>query len=133
MNELQAQSLVVKAVRDDGGYAFKLAHKFLIGIPDLLIQIPGHGTSLWEVKLARKTLLSDTALNLTAKQLKALRDFTKAGGTAGVISFLQTPRVLYIGVSTRFFLEMPVTQYRTLDRGQREIMVRRSLIEELER
>lgn len=90
MNELEAQRLVIKSVRVNGGYAFKLSNRFLVGIPDLLIQMPGRGTSLWEVKI-RDYPKKESAFHIqvTPPQLKRLRDFYHAGGRGGVISFLR--------------------------------------------
>src|SRR5580692_714296 len=105
MNELDAQRLVVQAAKSVGGYGFKLSNKFLIGIPDLLVQLPRQSTGLWEVKINDKPrVVEEVSLKLTPLQDKVLADFSAAGGFCGVISFLRTTGDI----------EMDAFLYRTL-------------------
>lgn len=95
MNELSLQALVVSAVRGRGGYAFKLNNRFLGGVLDLLVQIPGKSMAIWEVKRGeyKKEAIP---LALTEMQEKNLRDLTNATGFGGVISFLETDKHQYM-------------------------------------
>lgn len=91
MSELALQSLVVDAVRGVDGFGFKLANKFLIGIPDLLLCLPGQAIGLWEVKLNdRPKKSNDITLDLSLLQQRTLSNCTDAGGYCGVISFVQS-------------------------------------------
>jgi hypothetical protein len=97
MNELQAQSLVVNAVRIYDGFGVKLAHKFLVGIPDLLLCLPNQPIGLWEVKIDNVPKRDNyITLKLTQLQEKTLNDLNKAGGYCGVISFLRDGQKLSI-------------------------------------
>jgi hypothetical protein len=50
MNELHFQRDIVESVRDQGGYAQKIASRFQVGVPDLLIGYPSLGFRLVECK-----------------------------------------------------------------------------------
>lgn len=84
ISELHLQTKMVAAVREMGGFAQKVSNRFLVGVPDLLFQIPGCHTSYWEVKYS-PTLFR--RMEPTPKQKIWLRDFTKAGGFCGVVYF----------------------------------------------
>lgn len=91
MNELQLQRLVIQAAKSVGGTGWKLSNKFLVGVPDLLICLPGQPISIWEAKLNDKPLVvTEVTLKLTPLQEKTLSDLDNAGGFCGVISFLRT-------------------------------------------
>lgn len=122
MRELQAQSLVVKAVREHGGVAFKMANRFLVGVSDLFVQLPGCPSALWEVKLNKmKWGSKDTiVLDLTTMQENFLRDLIKAGGKGGVISFVQDAHDLYFTVQPGPMRNFYEHFYTKLDRGRRE-------------
>lgn len=90
MTELEAQRLVVKAAKSVGGTGWKLSNRFLIGVPDLLICVPGQSTGIWEVKMNDKPKGEEITLKLTPLQEKTLSDLDNAGGYCGVISFLRT-------------------------------------------
>ena len=51
MNELRTQAVLAAACKDQGGYGIKLQNKFLAGIPDLFLALPGVGMAFVEVKL----------------------------------------------------------------------------------
>lgn len=91
MNELAAQRLVIQAVKSVGGTGWKLSNKFLIGVPDLLLCLPGQAVGIWEVKISdRPKTVDQITLKLTPLQDKTLGDLAKAGGYCGVISFMRT-------------------------------------------
>lgn len=129
MKELEAQSLVIDAVRSSGGFAFKMSNRFLIGIPDLLMQLPDFGTSLWEVKIADYPLAGYWArVYPTVKQQQKLREYEKAGGFCGVISFLRA-KDLHIAIMPGFREgEVALSNYTALKRGKREETIQRLLI-----
>lgn len=130
-NELDCQRLVVKAVREHGGFGFKMSNRFLAGIPDLLIQHETLGTGLWEVKLDKYHPRQQVfKLKLTELQKKTLKDFAAAGGFCGVISFLKSQQELKMIALSYQVLEFgdhlipPFTthpsSYKVLPRGRRE-------------
>lgn len=96
INELFLQSKVVESIRELGGFAQKCSNRFLIGVPDILCQLPGFSTSYWEVKKSphKKWMCPD----LSPKQKIWLRDFTKAGGFGGVIYFCNDGNDLAVGI-----------------------------------
>lgn len=120
MRELQAQSLVVKAVNGRGGKAFKMANRFLVGVVDLFVQMPGCPTYVWEVKLNKRSLKTDVPIDLTAPQEKFLRDVIKAGGKGGVISFVQDGNELWFAAVAAPMRSIIPSLYRNLQRGNRE-------------
>lgn len=106
-HELRLQSLVVDAVRGAGGVAFKLSNKFLVGIPDLFVYLPGLGSGIWEVKSAdiakmdgwyAERLQRFVKVKLSGLQDKFLRDMSSKGGLCGVISFIESKTNDYVAV-----------------------------------
>lgn len=138
MKELSLQALVVGSVRRNDGFAFKMANRFLVGIPDLLIQVLGCPTSLWEVKQGPE-LYQGTRVkfNLTPHQYSFLNRFWKAGGVCGVIHFMVGRQHLYMGIfdmeqvhkgvyaNSSYFTELP--------RGKREEVINQLVRTELGR
>lgn len=122
MRELHLQSLVVKAVREHGGVAFKMANRFLVGVSDLFVQLPGCPSALWEVKLNKMKWGSKDIVvaDLTNPQIKFLRDLIKAGGKGGVISFVQDVHDLYFAAQPTAMCNFYTHFYTKLDRGHRE-------------
>lgn len=94
MNELECQQLVIDAVEETGGRGLKFNSRFVIGVPDLLLQMPGHGAMILEAKLHKfsaKTLAAGHLIEdigATAKQKIYLRDWREAGMLTGVVSFI---------------------------------------------
>lgn len=79
------------AVNDHGGFARRIAHRFLIGIPDMLVVMPGRAAMLLEAKLDDLPVkLSKVTVALTVQQHRFLRDSHAAGMVGnGVASFLK--------------------------------------------
>lgn len=50
MLELKFQTEILKSVRLAGGHGQKIAHRFKVGVPDLLVAMPGLGMVLLECK-----------------------------------------------------------------------------------
>ncbi len=88
--EVDLQSKCIDAIRELGGFAQKMSNRFLIGVPDVLCQLPENTTSFWEVKV-RPTIYQNP--DPSPKQKIWLRDFTKAGGFCGVIYFVRGIKV----------------------------------------
>lgn len=94
MIETEAQQLVIDAVVENGGRGLKFNNRFIIGVVDLLLQIPGHGAMILEAKLHKfspRVLehghhIAD--IGCTAKQKMYLRDWREAGMLTGVVSFV---------------------------------------------
>ena len=88
MNELTFQRELVVATKKEGGHAFKMSHRVLIGVPDLFIQLPGLPTILMECKYCHTKMplmpTSMTPFNLSVPQLTMLNKIRGAGGKCGV-------------------------------------------------
>lgn len=125
MRELAAQSLITRAVKDHGGVAFKMANRFLVGVPDLFIQLPGCTSSLWEVKMNKTKfgMKEFFEVDLTKPQENFLRDLIRAGGNCGTISFLQDTHVLYMSVQPGPVRKFSRNWYTALDKGKREEII----------
>jgi hypothetical protein len=86
MNELRLQRKLIEKAKAEGGFAMKMSHKFMIGVPDLIIQLPHHPTAFVEVKILKyKNWPEQVRLKMTAQQRKFLKRLQKAGGLAGWI------------------------------------------------
>lgn len=138
MKETSLQTLVVDAIRANNGFAFKLANRFLIGVPDVLAQPRNMRTSLWEVKKNPEPWAgSRVRLALTPHQYSFLDRFTDAGGICGVISFLVGRNHLFCGVFDMFQVHKGVYSneryYTELKRGLRGEMVYEMLMKEYEK
>lgn len=90
MNELSAQAMIVKAIQDEGSFALKLSHRFLVGVPDLLVHMRNAGTALMEVKLHKGGARDvEYELGVTALQNRFLKEAVRSGMKAGVISLYE--------------------------------------------
>lgn len=94
MIETECQQLCIDAVEEIGGQGLKFNNRFIVGVTDLLLQIPGHGAMILEAKLHKfsaKTLNAGHLIEdigCTAKQKMYLRDWGHAGMLTGVVSFV---------------------------------------------
>jgi len=82
-DELVFQSELVKDARALGGYGIKLNNKFKVGVPDLLLKVPGVPSALVECKRIKqwpKKTNSPVTLDLTPIQERSLREYALAGG-----------------------------------------------------
>lgn len=122
MIEIDYQKLLVDAVRQDGGFAFKMANRFLGGIPDLLIQLPTYTTWLWEVKFKARRPVKPERVPLRPLQYKFMTDYVKAGGLCGVVSFFKDDNDLYALAVPYDNLQFKHESewYTLLPRGERE-------------
>jgi hypothetical protein len=83
MNELDVQRMLIDDTIALGGFGKKLAHKMLVGIADIFLQLPPFPTVFIEVKLIPETRRSGLyPLNLSPLQRKFLNDVYRAGGKA---------------------------------------------------
>lgn len=87
IKEVDLQSKAKQAILDMGGFSMKMSNRFLVGVPDLLCQLPGCATSFWEVK-SSNTIWNKTQAHLTLQQKKWLRTFELSGGFGGVIMYV---------------------------------------------
>ena len=89
MRELAVQRLIIDLVRGHNGAAIKLAHRFLVGVPDLLVKLPGSPAAILEVKLNHLLVRSTVVRpSVTPLQWKFLKLFAAAGMTTGVVSIV---------------------------------------------
>lgn len=100
MKETDLQKYTIDVVRARGGAAYKLSHRFALGVSDLLVKLPTRVTTdrrdlmramLLEVKQHEGVNTSPYPfkLDLSRPQQDFLRDFHNAGMRVGVLSFLQ--------------------------------------------
>lgn len=83
MSELRVQRQIIEAVRFHGGVAFKQSNRFLAGLPDLFIKLPGLQAAMVEVKWSPKiNRLRRVGVNLTPLQRKYLRDLRQVSMNA---------------------------------------------------
>lgn len=138
MNELNFQAKVKLAVKEMGGVCFKMSNRFIAGVPDLLIQLPGYPTSLWEVKYVKWLSSFDVTFKATALQKMFLRDFMNAGGLGGIISFIQTKTDFRVCIRTTDLVipkqwdarwSNPQKEHRIMKRGEGLEEVKRALSE----
>ncbi len=87
MKELAYQRWVVNSARRskvDRGYAIKLSHQTAVGIPDLLVSLPGFAPCLIECKwLGRVIPTFSRKISLTGKQRLELSRFNHANQDTG--------------------------------------------------
>lgn len=108
MMEIQLQAELCKEARSQGGFAFKMSNRFLVGVPDLFCQIPSLRTTLLEIKIERRqTPLLEA--KLTEHQKNYLQRINDSGGVAGWATFVPKGRagnyIVYVGrydMSPRF-------------------------------
>jgi len=93
VKEVELQRLIIDVVEEVGGASHKLSNRFLIGIPDLLVKVPGYQAALIEVKLNKfaapknKRVKSHVfKLDVTVPQQTILGEYDAAGMTCGVLS-----------------------------------------------
>lgn len=98
MRELEWQRETIKVARAHGGFGWKLAAKFLIGVPDLLIKLPNRPAALIEVKWQRVIKAERVRLAVTVPQRNFLAGFEGAGGASFVMSFLTKGTDIGIGM-----------------------------------
>lgn len=104
--ELRYQKQIVDGIKADGGFAFKMSNKFLVGVPDLFVKPRNWDAHIFEVKqqvlpkITRKVLVTMTAL-----QAGFLRNLHDAGFPCGCISILRE-RADRIRLHIRFCQEM---------------------------
>ena len=90
MLEVELQSRLIDAAKDAGGFGKKLSSKFLVGVSDLLIQLPNFPTVLIECKCDHAPVNESTLVRVSTSPLqrKFLGDFSSAGGVGGVCLFV---------------------------------------------
>lgn len=89
--EVQYQTKIVKAITDQGGFAMKMSHRFLVGVPDLLIKVsPQHLTLVLECKRVVVTAKKAThaLVKITPLQFQTLEKMAKAGFVTGVAAIV---------------------------------------------
>lgn len=92
MREVDAQLELIKAVRSAGGVGTKLSNRFLIGVSDLLLKLPGDPPVLIEAKMADLVTSRTVKVQPTAIQLHFLREWDNVGMMTGVVSFITRKR-----------------------------------------
>lgn len=75
----QRQILVDAKAQDENVYAIKMAHRFLSGIPDLMIKMPGHDVLFVEVKKGDVGKTGKVKIDTTALQRSTMATMGRAG------------------------------------------------------
>lgn len=94
MKETECQQLLIDAVQEVEGCGLKFNNRFVVGIPDLLLKMPGHVPMIIEAKLHKfsaKTIERGYVIEdigCTKRQKDELRDWHRAGMLTGVASFV---------------------------------------------
>lgn len=94
MIETDCQKLTIQAVEEEGGRGLAFNNRFVIGIPDLLLKMPGHPPMILEAKLHKFAASTIEAgylianIGCTKLQRDQLRDWGYAGMLTGVVSFV---------------------------------------------
>lgn len=101
ISELSLQKDVVDAVREAGGFAFKLTNRFTVGVADLLVKLPGEATRMVEVKFRKdyKNVAAIVKFKITPMQRSFLTKYRDAGGQGGLMVFANNPdnKTIYMG------------------------------------
>lgn len=83
-SELYFQKQLINAAVEMDGYGQKLSNRFIVGVPDLLLQVPGWRTTLVEAKqhffVPNPKIIH---IDLTKIQEDRLKRHTRSGGDAG--------------------------------------------------
>lgn len=88
MKETDYQTKICEVVNKGGGFAMKMSHRFLVGVPDLLATLPVGRPSLIEVKFNTVRHAESKNLAVTPLQERMLRKAHIGGMGAGVLSIL---------------------------------------------
>lgn len=90
IKEVDVQSIIIDAVEANGGKGTKLSNRFLVGVADLLIKLPGVPLAVIEVKLEhlpkRFNGEHEWKLAVTKPQEEFLLGYHEAGARALVLS-----------------------------------------------
>lgn len=88
--ELQLQRKLIEATEKERGYGLKMSSRFLVGVPDLLLHIPGLPTVIIECKLEVLPSKPTTPIrvNLSPQQRVVLKKMQSAGMAAGWVVFV---------------------------------------------
>jgi len=82
VDELKIQRDIILEVQKLGGFAFKMSNRFLVGVPDLFIKMPGYDTTIVEVKFVR-AVANPKKIRLPGPSVPQA-NFMKKAGAAGV-------------------------------------------------
>ena len=88
--ELEIQSRLVKAIKDAGGFGYKLNNKFLAGPPDLYLTHKDTGPVFIEVK---KNFQGQKNVQTTPLQRVTMQNMKKAGTRCGVAVIIPLPNL----------------------------------------
>lgn len=87
--ELELQKKVRDAIQEAGGKCRIISHRFVVGVPDLLLKLPGHETMIVEVKQCKFPVRAPiVSLEATVPQKIDLNGWQVAGARSGILSFL---------------------------------------------
>lgn len=109
--EAEFKSRLVKAVREDGGYARRLEDQFAVGLPDMYIALKGARRPLFaEAKIVRGAWFGPTPRQLHELKLINTLEFH----AAIVIGYDPTTRVCYYGAPAEKLLCAECAQASTI-------------------
>lgn len=97
-NEIKHQTDIKNSVKRDGGHAFKMSNRFLIGVPDLHVALPPFAPCVVEVKdLGVVADKFNRDLGVTEKQARYMADISEPyeGLGLGRVAFVAAHIVHY--------------------------------------
>lgn len=125
-------------VNNAEGFALRIAHRFIIGVADMIVKMPGFPAAFLEAKSDHLPVkLRFVTLALSPLQFRFLKSGFAAGMTAnGVISFCQRDKDFGISILsiTRFdkpVIAVPVGEYRRAKLADRKPVMLEALVEYL--
>jgi hypothetical protein len=114
--ELQFQDDIIKAVRKEfpEAYAIKNSHRFLAGIPDLLIHTEDYGAYAIEIKLASMTRKGTIKVDTKGIQRATMKAMQRSGMKVAVWTLVQNRELPFIVQSEYDDVEVEVNDYNTV-------------------
>jgi len=81
MSELNHQRIIINDFKKvfPGAFAIKMSHRFMSGIPDLLLKAPGHEVMVVEMKVAKYRKTGYVPIETTLLQRQTMIAMEKAG------------------------------------------------------
>lgn len=104
MKEVDHQTNIKLSVKAQGGYSLKLSNRFTVGVPDLLIMMPGFAPCFAEVKDLGLCVDSfDRKLDVSPKQALTMKQMVKVYDP--MMYGVKAPQVAFILVVAKWKLQ----------------------------
>lgn len=98
MSELRQQKRVIDEFHKayPGSFAIKMSHRFLSGIPDLLLKAPGHDVLFVEMKVTKYKKRGYVNVDTTLLQRETMMNMEKSGLRCEVWVVVEDPTGAYM-------------------------------------